>query len=540
MKNLIQTAQRALKAGTSEKGVDLLCQAVRKDTLNSQLIITAVMLLKDHGEYDAAFTILQQYVGAGGTQPEVLEIMALLSMDLRVYDVAIKLLDILIEKAPSIPHHYVNYCDCLVKLGRTDEAIQLLQNLLPQMPDASALWNTLATILSEEIGDKAAAEPFYQEAYRLDPENFNLVNNLGNYYSGSPKCYEYYEKAISIEPDNPLPRIGLATRMFLDERWCFAYPHYEYRLTPNQGIAKTPTYEHPGNIWTGESLRGKSILVMAEQGLGDELFFALNYRRLCVETDKVVISCDPRLTGVFERSFPSATIISYQDRLNGAVRHRSFPHFDTHSPTDYAVHAGSLMQYFWRMPDNVAPLLRPLLLPSPQKAAAMSKVMNNNSKNINIGLSWRSGNQKGERKGGYLDIETYAPLLTLEGISFYSLQYDLTDEERVEIETRFPQIQIFDGVDLKADIEANLAIMANLDLIIGPGTATQMLAILSGRPTCYLVKGMPWWASWRLRRDGPYFAPHCTWHYFLHDDWWHAVRDNILSLHSPKKQQAVS
>ena len=77
---------------------------------------------------------------------------------------------------------------------------------------------------------------------------------------------------------------------------------------------------------------------------------------------------------------------------------------------------------------------------------------------------------------------------------FYCLQYGWEREEADYLRKKAERkISTFDDVDLFNDIEANLAIIANLDCVIGPPTATQQLAISLGVKTEIIAAGSPWW-----------------------------------------------
>jgi len=530
MKKNFRTVYAAFNRNDTIAAIEELQSIIKQSPLDAKIIKTAAVILKDHGEFETAFAILENYLSLGGADLGVYEVMALFAMDLGTYGTALKLLNILIEASPDKPNYYVNYCLCLVKTEQVSTAIELLQNILPQFPESSSLWNLLGTTLADEMGDKKAAEPFLHEAYRLDPQDYNVVNNLGNFYSNDQRCYNFYQQAINICPEEPQPHVGLAIRLFLDGQLYRAYPHYEYRLKSNQGLSKVPTYIHKGQIWNGESLEGKSILIMAEQGLGDEAFFSLNFARVCQEAESVYISCDVRLVDIYKRSFPKAQVLEYKDTQNGSTRLRAFPFLENISDIDYAVCAGSLMQYYWRTPWSIAPIIKPVLLPDVTLVKNFSDMVNKPDGRIKVGLSWRSSNLIGERQHVYATLEAFSGLFSIDGVDFYSLQYDLNEEELFYIREKFPKLHVFDKIDLKKDIESTIAIIAAMDIIIGPGIATQMFAVLQNKEVCFLSRGRPWWSFGGQRKSGPFLAPKCTWHFVQSNSWQKEVQERILSL----------
>ena len=108
-----------------------------------------------------------------------------------------------------------------------------------------------------------------------------------------------------------------------------------------------------------------------------------------------------------------------------------------------------------------------------------------------IGISWRSGNLRRERKRMYLDLQLFMDLSSKVDADFFVLQYTMSEEERAALD-KCQNIHCFDDVDLKADIEANLALMHHLDVVIGPPVATQSFAAAAGTPVWLVNKGKPW------------------------------------------------
>ena len=72
-------------------------------------------------------------------------------------------------------------------------------------------------------------------------------------------------------------------------------------------------YDAP--LWDGKSsLEGKFILLHAEQGIGDELMFATCYHDVIRQARRVMITCDPRLKDLMQRSFPEAAVVALRGR----------------------------------------------------------------------------------------------------------------------------------------------------------------------------------------------------------------------------------
>ena len=70
-------------------------------------------------------------------------------------------------------------------------------------------------------------------------------------------------------------------------------------------------------MWQGEDITGKKVLIVGEQGLGDEFMFANiipDVLRDLGPEGKLQIAVDPRLVPLFQRSFPDAEVGDYDDK----------------------------------------------------------------------------------------------------------------------------------------------------------------------------------------------------------------------------------
>ncbi len=110
-------------------------------------------------------------------------------------------------------------------------------------------------------------------------------------------------------------------------------------------------------------------------------------------------------------------------------------------------------------------------------------------------LAWRSGIISSERSFLYAGIEDLGPLMALsDQVDFINLQYGEVTEELARFKEEYGvTVNNFSDVDLKADIEANLAIMSQCDLVVSSCSAPGMFAMSSGRPTLLMSSVPPWW-----------------------------------------------
>jgi len=267
-------------------------------------------------------------------------------------------------------------------------------------------------------------------------------------------------------------------------------------------------YAAPGHYdfarWDGEQCSGKTLLIVGEQGFGDQIMFASCFNEAMRRAGRCVIECDPRLAGLFRRSFTSANI-------------RPVVHAGEHSvlpaqtePIDLQIPMGSLPGFFRKRWEEF-PRHSGYLRADPRRIVYWRARLDALGPGPKIGLSWRGGVAATRRHLRCIDLEEFLPVLDLPAI-FVSLQYGdcaddlsrLTQEHGVIL----PHWQ--DALD---DYEETAALICALDLVISVCTAVIHLAGALGKPVWVLVPAiaewryldrgelLPWYPSARLFRQ---------------------------------------
>lgn len=221
--------------------------------------------------------------------------------------------------------------------------------------------------------------------------------------------------------------------------------------------------------WQGEPLTGRRLLVWPEQGLGEELMFASLYpdllERVQREGGRCLIECDPRLTALFARSFPTATI--------RAVTDPPLADGDCH------VAAGSLPQYF-RPTLSSFPKRPGFLAADPAGVAGWRERLAVLGAGLKVGVCWRG---RRTPSAPLAALPAWAPVLSAAGVHFVSLQYDHDPDELWAIGQRFGQAPAaWPDLDLKDDLDGLAALMTALDRVITAPTAVGDLAGAVGAP----------------------------------------------------------
>jgi len=333
---------------------------------------------------------------------------------------------------------------------------------------------------------------------RLDPKLGRAWHNLGYAYSHLGQLGEAlhaYDRALELaEHSNDkieakhsrgVCLIGMGR---IDE----GFREYETRHVPEFRASVLHLTKAP--LWTGEPLNGKRILIVGEQGLGDEFMFANilpDIARDVGDAGRLQIAVDPRLISLFQRSYPQAEIGDYQDgKLEGrAVRFFPWALKDGH-PDFYAAMGTPLHIYRQRLADFPK---QPFLKPDPARVAEYRARLVQCGPGPYIGICWRSMTMGAKRKKYYSAIEGWAPILAAPGVTFVNLQYgDCGGELDLAREKLGVPVHAFPELDLKNDIDGAAALSAACDLAISAPTAAAALAGAVGTEVWFLVAGRVW------------------------------------------------
>jgi len=466
----------------------------------------AILTLLSHslaqlGVRDKAVMVLERTLSIHGATPEIMGVMLNLALEMAMHDVAVKLCMVLIEADPNHANHYVNLATAYTGTGELDKSIEMLQSVLPMFPEDSNLWNVLATQVRSRDG-VAASTVFFEEALRLAPNDFKILSNYGHslLMKGDwDKALDLDLRAIEANPQSPEPRLGAAQLLFYAGRFEEAWPHYEFRLSTRRKVNQTQIYTHKVDQWEGQPLEGKTLMVTPEQGIGDEILFGNHLPYIYDRAEKLIIGCDHRLVEIYQRRFPNAHVERYVDKMVSGYRYRSVPKAQYLADNgeldiDYAIPVCSLPKFDWRTTDDVKPHPEGFLLADPDRVADMKNRFAAIGDKPKVALAWRSGLMNSERSYIYSTVEALGPLKPLaEKVDFINVQYgDVKEELATTREMHGFTIHDYEDIDLKNDIEANLAIMDACDLVISSASAPGQFSLALGSPTIIMASSKQW------------------------------------------------
>ncbi len=403
----------------------------------------------------------------------------------------------------------VNLANLLRSMGQFDAAIALLEPALAREPESPELQLTLGSAFREK-GDAAAARAHYQAALAARPDYVPALANLAEMLADEGDrgaARTLYDRALKAEPKNPQVRLNRAILHLLDGDLKDGWRDYAARVEiPGKVPQIQKSTEQRLAPWTGGSLKGKRLLVRAEQGVGDQILFASLIPELAArakaEGGSIILECEPRLVPLFARSFPGALVKPATIRSEGGKAIADYGWLKAVGGANAAVLMGDLPRHL-RAGLERFPAPHVFLAPDADEVARWKSIFGEDA----IGICWRSGKLGGHRSLGFAPLEAWGHFLRQVEAPIVSVQYDGAAEEIDALESiSGRRIIVPEGIDQKIELDRACALMSALGLVVSAPTAVSWLSAGAGVPTLKLLYGLSWTALGQTHEP---FAPAC-------------------------------
>ncbi len=374
--------------------------------------------------------------------------------------------------------------------GHLAEAIVYSEQAIALQPNFAEAYSTLSSILFQQ-GNLEQAKIYAQQAISLQPNFAEAYCNLGASLSEQSKFEEAitaYTKAIELYPDDATTHLNLGMTLLTVGNFERGWTEYEWRWQTAE-IAEVLA-NFPQSRWHGADLKGKTLLVWAEQGLGDTLQFIRYIPMVAKLCDRIILRCPANLIRLLSSLPNISRIVSDSEPL---------PEFDAHVPLL------SLPSIFKTNLQTI-PVSVPYLSTVYLSDSLTYQLQASPDTKLKIGFVWSSGyrSKPSLLKVHYLKscpLELFAQLLEIPNIDLYSLQIGKESEHLMPYLSDRCQ-------DLSGHIQdfadtANL--ISQLDLVISVDTSVSHLAGAMAKPVWMLL---PYAADWRWllnRDDSPWY-----------------------------------
>ncbi|MBR7801540.1 tetratricopeptide repeat protein [Undibacterium fentianense] len=447
-----------------------------------------------------------------------------------------------------------NTAICLYHLGQFQAAQNTILDLLPDFPDSAQLWTNSGNALAA-LKQTAAAETAYQTALRFMPDSVDAMSNLSLLYTGIGRYEEAEQlclRALQLQPDHHgtlnnyslslrgqnrlieairclrklldfapnredaktnLAYLLLATGQY-EEGWALHESRYHERNPQRVNTAKLTTPP-----WRGEDLQNKHLVIVPEQGIGDQIQFVRYLHALCDQGVQQIT--------VYDFSQTSALFASLASRqVQFLARSEAIPQHD-----------------YWTRMMSLPYLCNTTLTSIPARASYLAadthlseqiKTRLSALPGIKIGLCWSGSPAYRHDNERSIGIAAFRRLLEAVNLPRPVHLFSLQRGEREQFLEEFAPL----AVDLGHEIDQSTppfmetaALLTQLDLVICCDTSVGHLAGALGCPVWLLL---PFVADWRwmtMRDDTPWYPNTRLFRQNETTDW-HSVFDRVLvALH---------
>jgi tetratricopeptide (TPR) repeat protein len=452
--------------------------------------------LEREGDLAGAFEAYEKAVALAPQDPELLMALAELASQLEMHEFAVKLWGRLSLVDPAGCTTSLGSARALIAAARFSEAVKLLKSALLIHSQEPRLWTTLGLALTY-AGRATEAVTFFNEAIRLEP------NLPGAWYNrGLALCDlgQFLEAEADFQSACKLTRkaseratieFSLATLALARGDLASGWSLYERRLSPDW--PKSVAFQGSGRrLAQGDSLAGRCILVLAEQGVGDEIMFANTLPDLLEELGpegQLILAVDARLVDLFQRSFPAAEVCAHAT-LRVGTRLRRQTKAPLTGRVDLWTPMASLAQRYRQALTDYprAPYLRP----APARIEHWRRWLGEDDRPA-IGITWRSGKVAGERQRLAPALEQWVDLLRTPGVQFVNIQYgDCAQDLALLTQMSGVEIRQPPELNIKDDIDDLAALCSALQAVVAIQNATSVLAGACGAPVVFVTGPASW------------------------------------------------
>ena len=217
------------------------------------------------------------------------------------FDKAILNLKKAINLQPNFDQAHNNLGNILKNTGKFEEAVNCYREALKINPNYAEAYSNLGNALTE-IGKIEEAIVNHQKALKLNPNHAVFYTNLGTSLVELEKYEEAianHQKALKLNPKYKMANLNESIARLTLGEFEIGWKKYEARIGENN---ITPMRHPIEKIWDGNYLNG-TLLVWAEQGLGDHIIFASMLADLKKYAKKIILQIDKRLENLLIRYF---------------------------------------------------------------------------------------------------------------------------------------------------------------------------------------------------------------------------------------------
>jgi tetratricopeptide (TPR) repeat protein len=507
----------SLHSKQHDHAAEWIARAIRQDP-KPEYLASLGTTLQQQERYEEALKVLDKAVQLRPDDAELWRHLGNILVQLARFDQALLSFQHVLKLNPRHQDALYKSGALLNQFGRYQEAIAQLDLSCQMLPNhAPTLQARARTLCNLRRFEESVAEG--GRAYQLDPDNADTSNNIGaalRWLGRDEEALGWFDKALEIQPssmaalDNKIISLLYLHRfdeifalydhmksLRLDSEktaWNVSVAHlltgnFEEGWPGHEARLKLPSAKYPKipqPMWLGaEEIEGKTILIAADEGLGDTIQFVRYVPMLAERGARVLLVVQDPLHRLLSG-------MSGVSQCMPAVS--TLPAFELHCPIS------SLPLAFGTRLDTIPSAISYLPSPASSRVQAWEDRLGARTK-LRVGLVWSGSPIHANDHNRSIPLRTFSRILDVDA-TFVSLQKDVRPDDKALLEQT-------DIVDLTADLTdfAETAALAScLDLVITVDTSVAHLAGALGQPTWILLPYTPDY-RWMLDRDDSPWYP---------------------------------
>ena len=484
----LATAVKHLEAGQPRQAEQVCRQILRADPTHAGACHLLGIVALQVGDYQAAADCIRRAIVSNPYNAVFHGNLGTAHYGLGRLDEAVANYRQAVQLKPDYADGHYNLANALRDQGKLDEAVASYRRALEIKPDYAEAYNNLGGVLRRQ-GAFEEAVASHQQALRLKPDFAEAHYNLGIAQKDLGKLDEAVvslRKAVQLKPESAKAHAGLAIPLLLTGKFAEGWREYEWR-TQCEECAVSPLCRPR---WDGSPLGARTIMLFAEQGLGDTLHFVRYAALLKRRGGKVLLECQPALVRLLEKCRGVDGVFPRGSQL---------PQFDI------AISLASLPATLGTTGDSI-----PAEIPYLDADAALVERWRAELGAVGgfkVGIVWQGNPDHPDDRWRSMPLAQFEPLARLEGARLISLQKGPGADQLEVVQDRFPVMDLGPGLDEQSGAFMDTAaVMEHLDLVITSDTSIAHLAGALGVAVWVALPVVPDW-RWMLDRDDSPWYP---------------------------------
>ena len=372
----------------------------------------------------------------------------------------------------------------LLRQGRVEEAVLSFRRAVVTRPGYLDALHDLAGAL-QSLGRLADLVDVRRELLERQGGSAESFIALGLEYRQLCRLDDsvaMLRRAVELSPNDPATHFNLGLVLLEKGEFEQGFREYEWRWGLPEFAARRRKF--PQREWDGSDLRGRTILLYTEQGLGTSVQFVRYASLVAQRGGRVIVQSPSRLVDLFK------TVTGVFRVIGGC---EPPPVFDVHAPlVSLPRLLGTTLA---SVPANV-----PYLSADPARVAAWESRLGAEGREFKVGLAWR-GNPRPDPERSCA-LADFGPLAGVNGVGFHRLQIG---EGASEAKRPPSGMRLVDLSEHQTDFADTAAAISLLDLVISVDTSVAHVAGALGKPVWTLL---PYLSDWRWmvgREDTPWY-----------------------------------